>query len=390
MTTNLPRLHGAERDAAILDRVAAGKTDPIRWVQVTSAANGHTLACCVMAEPLSMDGVYIGVSGKTEQQIADVLSATGCAGSGCSLLTPKLADLTFLQRSVTLLPTPRPVSTSTSAWEDNSARVRAQLKAAGGAAPQTLVQTAGKHWVLCNELAKYKGTRAANYGWHFAPGSPAMVYATTNAIVPWGQAYPSVTPGLTMIEYLYLGHDLEQDDYSQTCTLASRRCTVDGKAMDLLDVMASAELAPLVSHQGVLTVLRQPGVPAPPGGGPSPSPGKTPKRVTLASVPTTCVQNTNPKLQALPAYAIPWEKATPSKAIQDWAVEQLNAYRDHLGTIIEDTVGTMPVIGQVQCHPPAPWNQAWHPGVSVYHLGVAGPGGKLVVATVAPPGWPGT
>jgi hypothetical protein len=47
-----------------------------------------------------------------------------------------------------------------------------------------------------------------------------------------------------------LAHSLDHVDYSQLCRLVRRRCDLDGADVDLLEVLADATLASLVSHEG--------------------------------------------------------------------------------------------------------------------------------------------
>src|SRR5208282_630697 len=97
-------------------------------------------------------------------------------------------------------------------------------------------------------LEVHKG-KAENYGWHF------------NGAKFDGQAFePAVTPPYRVIQGQGYAHDRSHVDYSQTCVLVQRKCKVDGASMDIQQVLQSPELAKLASHEGVLRVLRQPGV----------------------------------------------------------------------------------------------------------------------------------
>ena len=239
MAFDLPPQDGPDRDAAILKHISDGDFE-INWGTVRIESGGHVLDINVFADALKIGGVRINASATLEQQLADAL--------GCSLLTPKLADLIFLQRGISLPPSPQPISSSTDAMVAHSARIDASLAAAGGASAGQIVQTVGKSWVICNGLQDHPG-KAANYGWHF-PGS-------TFGGSAWGAA---VTPPLRLIQDLGFFHDDSHVDYSQTVTLAHRACLADGRTRDLLEVLQDPDLAPLISHEGPLRVLRQPGV----------------------------------------------------------------------------------------------------------------------------------
>lgn len=225
-------------DAAVLASLPS--VDSLTFATVTSGFGGHAGEFLVLADALAVEGIRINASASLQQTIADRL--------GCLLLTAKLADLLYLQRGVTLLPQPQPISSAVTAMVAHSKRVDAALQAAG--APQgPVVQTVGKHWILDNDTLSHPG-KACNYGWHF-PGSSFDGSR-------WGAA---VTPGLRLIQDRGWFHDITHVDYSQTVVLVHRSCKVDGSQRDLAEVYQNPALAPLVSHQGALSALRQPGVP---------------------------------------------------------------------------------------------------------------------------------
>jgi hypothetical protein len=255
-----PADHGPARDEATLAFIRGGNYQ-ITWATITSSIPGHTASFRVFADALKVDGielttssdarvkpgVYNGVrinaTAAIEQQVADLLY--------CSLLTPKLADLLYVQRQVTLLPRPMPITSTTQGmiletlWLDDDIR----KQGADPKAPKGIVQSVGKHWTISNELAKYGGSRAENYGWHF----PKPTFDGRG----WGAA---VTPPWRLIQDMGWAHDPSHVDYSQNIVLVSRTCVVDGQPMDLRKLLVDPVLAPLASHQGPLTVLRQPGV----------------------------------------------------------------------------------------------------------------------------------
>jgi hypothetical protein len=219
----------------VLDAVTSGEAAP-DYAELNVSGGGHDMTLLVFADALKVQGIRIAVSATLEQQIADAL--------GCLLLTPRLADLVWLARARTLLPIPGDVVARTDRQE--SAAIDAALGDAPG--PSQIVQTVGKHWVISNALLTHPG-RAENYGWHF-PGAT------------WGgQSWESaVTPGLRVVQGQGWAHDPTHLDYSQTCVLVHRACRVDGADRDLVDVLQDPALAPLISHEGPLRILRQPGV----------------------------------------------------------------------------------------------------------------------------------
>ena len=206
---------------------------------VKSAAGGHTGNFRVFSDALKIDGVRISCSATLAQQIADLL--------GCCLLTPRLADLAFAQRAIDVKPHPIPISSTTGAMVKESQLLDSAIGGRAG-----LAQSVGKHWVLTNTLIGKKasgGQAACNFGWQFAGDSFGGQR--------WGSA---VTPGLRCIQDMGWAHDIHHADYSQTCVLVSRDCTVDGQPRDLRDVLQDPQLSALVSHEGPLRIVRQPGV----------------------------------------------------------------------------------------------------------------------------------
>lgn len=241
MALELPPNATPDREKAILDYITQG-TYEMTWATLTSDANGHHAEFNVFADALKIEGVRINVSAQNEQTIADML--------GCMLLTPKLADLIWIQRDCTIKPFPRPITATTQAMIAHSSDIDNAL--AKLTAQPTLVSTVGKHWVLDNDLLAHPG-RAENYGWHF----------TGNIGIPPETAVTKDPQGhfITMIQGRGWAHDMHEVDYSQTCVLVSKACKVDGQDTDLATVLQDPTLCALASHNGPLKLLRQPGVP---------------------------------------------------------------------------------------------------------------------------------
>lgn len=237
----IPAQAGQAREDWIFQAVCDGRAS-YDFAELVSTHDGRTAHFLVFADAMKIDGVRVNVSAQTEQKIADVL--------GCSLLTPKLADLMWLQKSAKLLPHPRMITSATDAMIDHSAKIDADLAKLGN--PAGIVCTVGKHWVIDNDLDSHPG-RAENYGWHF----------DGNIGIPAEYAVSKDDHGrlITLIQGRGWAHDMHHVDYSQICVLVSRQCTVDGATMDLHDLLKDPALAPLASHQGAMSVLRQPGVP---------------------------------------------------------------------------------------------------------------------------------
>lgn len=239
----------AAYDQAILTAVAAGQYE-MPFVKVTSTWKGHTATFYMTQDALKIDGVRWGMGAKLMQQVADLL--------GCMLPTPRLRDLLYVQRTVTILPvtysmigkTVNDIS-KTETMRLYSAEIDRRLKAAGFDGTGIVAET-GKPWVITNELLSNPG-KACNYGWAVPPGTPDPWLGVTT--------YPAETdPSFHVIQQPGFAHGDNQSDYSEVARLVHRSCIVDGQTRDLVDVLQDPELVGLVSHEGVLKVLRQPGV----------------------------------------------------------------------------------------------------------------------------------
>ncbi len=231
----LPERACAAREDALLKAVQAGHLAPLSWLPVHSEHGEHRATFLVSADALRIgdthDSVRINASARTTQRMADQL--------GCAMLTTRLCDLVWEQATVRILPcfgAPDPTMANTSRMLEHHRRVEERVAGRTG-----LIENVGKHWVLTNRLAGRRD-RAANYGW-FDPGA-----AHRHGRHPLWQP-------------LGLAHDLDHVDYSQVVRLVRRRCTVDDAERDLFEVMTDPALAGLVSSEGPLRVLRQPGVP---------------------------------------------------------------------------------------------------------------------------------
>jgi|ERR1700722_5693563 len=247
-------LTDAAYEAAVLGAVVSGDYN-VTFAEIQSQAGDHSATLRVFADALKMDveyqdasgatlqvtGVRVCVSARLEQQIADAM--------GCSLLTSRIAELRYGARAVTIPPFPLGTNdmATTARMVLESQKMNAAIVEAGG-----IVGTTGKDWILDNAVLKHPG-RAINFGWFLPKGTSS----------PWQGVplYPS--PGRTalLIQPASWAHDAAHCDYSQQCCLVDKTCTVDGQTRNLVDVLVDPDLAALVSYQGPLQVLRQPGAP---------------------------------------------------------------------------------------------------------------------------------
>lgn len=244
MTLNLPPDMGTARDLAIIEHVKQGNFE-IEWARIVSDYGNHTAEFFVFADALQVEGVRVNVSAWGQQKIADLLD--------CMPLTPKLADLIWVQRLITLKPhLVRPYTTSTAGMFAHSKMIDDELAAQGN--PEGLRGTVGKLWVLDNDLLK-RPKFAMNYGWHFDgftfEGSSFEITASALK-TPDGRLS-------RMIQGKGTKHDAKFSDYSQVCVLVSLNCKVNGNEARLDEVLKHPEFSHLANIGGILHVLRQPG-----------------------------------------------------------------------------------------------------------------------------------
>lgn len=253
---HLPPSYCRERDEIIIQAVTASQAR-ISWARLVSQHNGHTGYFWVFADALKLIvqdakgnpvDVRINASAATQQRIADIL--------GCSLLTAKMADLIWDQAKLRLTPSPQSITSSTQGMLEHSKRVDALVTKAkaGGSWEGELLCPVGKHWILDQAATTVK---AVNYGWHFEGSNFQGITGEVCASLMKDAKKQYVR----VIQGRGTAHDPFHADYSQVVVLASTDCRVDGVEMKLADVLQDLELAPLISHQGILSATRQPGAP---------------------------------------------------------------------------------------------------------------------------------
>lgn len=234
-----------DREKYIFDRVLAG-TFEAEWTDLSYVNAGKKVTLLIMEDALKIDGVRVNVSATLQQKLADVFDA--------SLMTALVADMAYLNAHRRIDPAPMPISTSVASMTKHSTNVDARLKSLP--VTEGLVADPGKHWILDKKLEQMPG-RACNYGWHFAGSSYQGITGYTAA----SGAYSINAKVVKVIQPNATAHDALHSDYSQICQLISQVCWVDGVEKKFSDLLVDPNLAKLVSHQGPLKVVRQPGVP---------------------------------------------------------------------------------------------------------------------------------
>lgn len=233
--STLPENPGLNRDVQVLQAISEGIAI-CTWTPVISTYQNHqaTFQVCEDAVYVILDDnsrFRFQVNAHLAQLCADALNA--------SLITSKISDLAYQQAKIKLAATTLPagpdmVTTSKSKkWN-----VEVEKKRNG---QEGLLRDCGKAWILSNQLGQYPNV-AINYGFY----DPKAPYANKF--------------GTRMWQTIGSRHDSAHTDYSQTLILMSKVCQVDGQDMKIQEVMQSHELAGLISDEGVLRFLRQPGV----------------------------------------------------------------------------------------------------------------------------------
>jgi hypothetical protein len=255
---SLPPNAGSLRDAVILAAIEQGDIKP-RWTRIRSEVRGHVGEFDVLADALTLGGIRLSTSAKTMQTIADKFASL--------LMTPKLLDLAFVQAPRKIAPETLSPNDSTWAMVTESKAIDTALTnlAQRGGPESGAVAPFGKHWVICKALEKIKVVTgkpvyAALYGWPVAPEYQQSFLK----LHPGVSLHKGVVPGVLVIQPIATPHDFSYEDYAMTTHMVRRACKVDGKARDLVDVLRDPELAWLASHEGPLSVVRQPGVPSVP------------------------------------------------------------------------------------------------------------------------------
>jgi hypothetical protein len=216
---------GTQRDAALIRAAEQGNIpDHLRQlVPVTLAGNlpdgrRAQIVICVMPDYLAIgddrDFVRIPLGLPAANRLAERFDML--------LPTARMVDAIHAQAQVRLTPSPMAPGAqmaSTGYLVAHNATVESQRRAAGGALG-LLVSGHKKDLVLSNRLTQTAG-RVAIYGWHRANGQPIQPLSTVH-----GQNYA---------------------DYSHGVRLISRTAFVNGRGVDLLDLLSDRRYAAILS-----------------------------------------------------------------------------------------------------------------------------------------------
>jgi hypothetical protein len=217
-------LERREREVAIQREISGGNVPdffrllkPIHVTATDAAGLQHSATCFVTPDYLAVgtdaDFFRVPMRPQTAQAIADLCQA--------SLITTKISDDIFAQAELKLPPRPLTKDRDQAATFYEHHQIIEQQRSA--ARLGLLVAGIKKDVVLTNRLRE-RENRVAIYGWHHPDGKP--------------------------IQPLYVGHVDWHVDYSHGIRLMSRQLVVDGKPMQVADVLKSQDLSPLLSQEG--------------------------------------------------------------------------------------------------------------------------------------------
>ena len=195
---------------------------PVRVTRAGTSGKEHTIEYQVSPDYLSAgsdaDYARLPLTPMTAQRLADLWD--------CSLPTARMADDIYRQATVKLEPRPLTEAREAPATFLQHHRIIEEQRA--GKPLGALVAGIKKDVVLTNRLRE-KPAKVAIYGWHKLDGNP--------------------------IQPLTIVHKDIYVDYSHGIRLVQRGVTVDGKPLDLRDVLRDPELSPLVSDEGPVTCV---------------------------------------------------------------------------------------------------------------------------------------
>ncbi|MEL7254883.1 MAG: hypothetical protein AAGL23_11960 [Pseudomonadota bacterium] len=221
-------IDGVKRDQMVVAELLKGNMPsfqrnlvPVTLRGKTSDGKQANITLCVTPDYLALGSdrdfvrVPLGLSGAS--RVAKSFNMV--------LPTPRMVDAIYRQASVRLSPspmTPGPQMTSTAYFMRHNATVEAQRRNAG-ATHGNLISGHKKDVVLTTRLASNRG-RVAIYGWHRRNGTPIQPLSTVH-----GAGYA---------------------DYSHGIRLVSRTAYLDGREVDLHQIMSNPRYAGIISHEG--------------------------------------------------------------------------------------------------------------------------------------------
>jgi hypothetical protein len=255
----LPPGGGPAREEKIKELVQNNRFRTVEWSPVDCSRDGVECKIYVSSDALALGDdenfVRLNAGHRTAEELAIILSKK--FGRTVLLPTTRIMDKAWQQAKVKLSPKIFPASpqmSNTDLMYAHSRRVEKERAGRPG-----LVRPVGKGWVS-SAFILGEGTHKAaqfpkkaapdqlptNFGWHLPQGS----YKS-----------PGGVPVIQPISNYHAGLDANYTDYSQVVYLVRGDVEVDGKSMQLADVLRHPTLSRLVSDEGPLTRIRHPSQP---------------------------------------------------------------------------------------------------------------------------------
>jgi len=225
---SVQQVDGVKRDDVVLREILRGNMPgflrnlvPVRVTGRAGDGRNVEITLCVTPDYLALgsdrDYVRVPLGLRAATRIGDEFNML--------LPTPRMVDLIYRAAALRLAPRPMepgPQMTSTAYFTRHNATVEAQ-RVSAGAVQGTLISGHKKDVVLTTRLASNRG-RVAIYGWHRTNGQPIQPLSTVH-----GAGYA---------------------DYSHGVRLVSRTAYLDGKPVDLRNLIADPRYAGLLSKEG--------------------------------------------------------------------------------------------------------------------------------------------
>jgi len=227
----------ADREGAIVTEALSGNVPdflrrlcPVTLTNVT-AARTNTATIFVTPDYFAVGNnqnyFLTPMTPGTAQVIADRLD--------CTLPTRRMVDAIYAAAGIKLAPSPIPPSTAMTTvpvFQQHNDIVRTQRTAALNQHPPGALVAGHKKDVVISARLGAVTNKVAIYGWHQTNGQP--------------------------IQPLYLGHTGAWVDYSHGIRLVSQQMSVNGEPTTVARALADAQLADLLSDEGVITNPRYP------------------------------------------------------------------------------------------------------------------------------------
>lgn len=221
-------LSGTSRDSAIAREVMTGNVPdflrdlaPVSFTGVLPNGRSAQVTICVTPD-------YLAVGDDSDfMRVPLGLAAAARIAEGFNMMLPttRMVDAIYAQADLRLSPspmTPGAQMASTGYFMRHNATVQQQYRNSGGRLGM-LVAGHKKDLVLTNRLSSTPG-RVAIYGWHRPGGNPIQPLSTV--------------------------HGAEYADYSHGIRLVSRTAFVNGRAVDLRDLLMDGTYAGLLNTDG--------------------------------------------------------------------------------------------------------------------------------------------